>query len=90
MMPGESLNSGQHHKLWKNKYCPLYQKLHVEEIPIMQPVLVNAKNGKQKLKAEMLAANNIFQLAQNYRARERLKEMEGNGEWLLLKDTTDK
>jgi len=24
------------------------------------------------------------------KARERLKEMEGNGEWLLLKDTTDK
>ena len=24
------------------------------------------------------------------RGRERLKEMEGNGEWLLMKDTTDK
>ena len=37
-----------------------------EEIPIIQPIVVNAKNRKQRLKTEMLVANYPFHLAQNY------------------------
>jgi DNA adenine methylase len=36
------------------------------ELAIIQPIAVNAKNRKQKLKTEMLVANYPFHLAQNY------------------------
>lgn len=37
-----------------------------EQYSIVQPITVNAKNRKQKLKTEMLVANYPFHLAQNY------------------------
>jgi DNA adenine methylase len=36
------------------------------ELAIIQPIAVNAKNRKQKLKTEMLVANYPFHLAQKY------------------------
>jgi len=36
------------------------------ELAIIQPIAVNSKNRKQKLKTEMLVANYPFHLAQNY------------------------
>ncbi|WP_158826927.1 DNA adenine methylase [Mucilaginibacter lacusdianchii] len=36
------------------------------ELPILQPIAVNAKHRKKKLKTEMLVANYPFHLAQNY------------------------
>lgn len=42
------------------------KQYHWEETAIVQPIAVNAKNRKQKLKTEMLVANYPFHLAQNY------------------------
>jgi len=39
---------------------------HWEECAIVQPLAVNAKNRKKKLRTEMLVANYPFHLAQNY------------------------
>lgn len=45
------------------KFVKLY---NWNEMAIAQPIAVNAKNRKQKLKTEMLVANYPFHLAQNY------------------------
>ncbi len=42
------------------------KQYHWEEYAVVQPIAVNAKNRKKKLKTEMLVANYPFHLAQNY------------------------